>query len=95
MATINGAKALGQDSEIGTIEVGKKADLILIDIEKPHLYPHNDICALLAYSANGADVATTIIDGKVVMQDRLLVSMSEGEVLREAKRCSGRITGCF
>lgn len=92
MATINGARALGLDNEIGTIEVGKKADLILIDIEKPHLYPHNDLCALLAYSANGADVDTTIIDGEIVMQDRCLVSMDEREVLREAKRCVGKIT---
>lgn len=92
MATVNGAKALGLASEIGTIEVGKKADIILLDVEKPHLYPHNDICALLAYSANGADVETTIIDGKVVMQDRRLVSMDEREVLREAKRSSARIT---
>lgn len=93
MATINGASALGLDNEIGTIEVGKKADLVLIDVEKPHLYPHNDICALLAYSANGADVDTVIIDGKIVMQNRRLVTMDEKRVLREAKRCSSRITG--
>lgn len=92
MATINGARALGLTDEIGTIEVGKKADLILIDVEKPHLYPHNDLCALLAYSANGADVDTTIIDGKIVMQNRQLLTMDERLVLREAKRCSSRIT---
>lgn len=92
MATINGAKALGLADEIGSIEVGKKADLIMIDIEKPHLYPHNDICALLAYSANGADVDTTIINGKIVMQNRKLLTIDEKLVLREAKRCSGRIT---
>lgn len=92
MATINGAKVLGLDSEIGTVEVGKKADLILVDVEKPHLYPHNDICAVLAYSANGADVETTIIDGKVVMQNRRLLTINENEVLRQAKNCSARIT---
>lgn len=93
MATINGAKALGLADEIGTIEVDKKADLILVDIEKPHLYPHHDICALLAYSANGADVDTTIIDGELVMQNRHLLTIDEKLVLHEAKRCSGRITG--
>lgn len=93
MATINGARALGLADEIGTIEVGKKADLIFIDIEKPHLYPHNDIYALLAYAAIGADVDTVIIDGKIVMQDRQLLTMDEKWVLHEAKRCSRRITG--
>lgn len=92
MATINGARALGLANEIGTIEVGKKADLILIDVEKPHLYPHHDICALLAYSVNGADVDTTIIDGKIIMQDRCLLTMDEKLVLHAAKRCSSRIT---
>lgn len=91
MATINGARALGLANEIGTIEVGKKADLILVDIEKPHLYPHNNLCALLAYSANGADVDTTIIDGKIVMHNRRLLTIDEKLVLREAKKCSGRI----
>lgn len=93
MATINGARALGLADEIGTIEVGKKADLILIDVEKPHLYPHNDLCALLAYSVNGADVDTTIINGKIIMQNRQLLTNDEKLVLREAKRCSCRLTG--
>ena len=93
MATVEGAKALGLDREIGTIEVDKKADIILIDIEKPHLYPHNDICALLAYSANGADVDTTIVNGQVVMENRKLLNMNEREVLRKAHECASRITG--
>ncbi|HWP95319.1 MAG TPA: amidohydrolase [Syntrophomonadaceae bacterium] len=92
MATINGALALGVDNEIGTIEVGKKADLIFVDIEKPHLYPHHDICALLAYSANGGDVDTVMIDGKIVMQNCRLLTMDERLVLREAERCAARIT---
>ncbi len=91
MATIEGAKALGLEKEIGSIEVGKKADMIIIDIQKPHLYPHNDICALLAYSANGGDVDTTIINGTVVMEKRRLVSMNEDEVLNKAQECARRI----
>lgn len=94
MATINGAKALGLADEIGSIEVGKKADIILVDIEKPHLYPHNDLLALLAYSVNGADVDTSIIDGNIVMSNRKLMTIDEKLVLRESKRCSSRITGC-
>lgn len=76
---------------MGTIEVGKQADIIITDIVKPHLYPHNDICALLAYSANGADVDTTIINGQVVMENRKLININEREVLRMAQECANRI----
>ncbi len=93
MATIAGAKALGLEDQIGTIEPGKKADLILVDIEKPHLYPHNDLCALLAYSANGADVDTVIIDGKLIMHHRTLLTIDEKQVLQQARRCSKRLLG--
>ncbi|WP_328597341.1 amidohydrolase [Heliobacterium mobile] len=91
MATIEGAKALGLEQEVGTIEVGKRADLILVDVEKPHLYPRTDICALLAYSANGADVDTVIIHGQVVMEQRRLRCMDEKEVLRKAQRAACRV----
>lgn len=93
MATIEGAKALGLANEIGSLEVSKKADIILIDIEKPHLYPHNDICALLAYSVNGADVDTSIINGQVVMENRTLLSVNEREVMMKVRESARRITG--
>lgn len=93
MATIKGAKALGLDKEIGSIEVGKKADIIIIDTEKPHLYPQNDVCALLAYSANGADVETTIVNGQIVMENRKLLTMDEKEVMKRAQKSASRITG--
>ena len=93
MATIEGAKVLGLEQKIGTIEVGKKADLIIVDLEKPHLYPQHDICALLAYSANGADVDTTIINGKIVMENRKLSTINEREVLDKAQEIAHRITG--
>ncbi|WP_406242371.1 amidohydrolase [Tissierella carlieri] len=70
MATINGAKALNWDKEIGSIELGKKADLILIDIDKPHLYPHHNIISSLAYSVQASDVDTVIVDGKIIMENR-------------------------
>lgn len=92
MATVEGAKALGLANEIGTLEVGKKADIILVDVEKPHLYPHNDICALLAYSANGADVDTVIVNGTLVMVNRKLLLFDEQEVLRKAQLSARRIT---
>lgn len=92
MATIEGARALGLEKEIGTLEEGKKADIIIIDIQKPHLFPHNDVCALLAYSANGADVDTTIINGQIVMEQRALLSFDEKEVMKRARDSARRIT---
>lgn len=70
MATINGAKALQWDKEMGSIEVGKKADMILIDTDKPHLYPHHNIISSIAYSAQASDVDTVIVDGKIIMEKR-------------------------
>ncbi|RAL24099.1 amidohydrolase [Thermoflavimicrobium daqui] len=84
MATIEGAKLLHIDRYVGTLEVGKLADIILIDIMQPHLVPHNDIYALLAYSATGSDVHTSIIHGNIVMRDRKLQTVDEAFVLREA-----------
>lgn len=91
MATINGAKMMGLADEIGTVEVGKKADLILIDIKKPHLYPNNDIITNLVYSANGADVETVIIDGNVVMENRIMNGIDEQEIYREIDEIAQRL----
>ena len=91
MATIEGAKVLGLDDEIGTIEVGKKADMIFIKTDKLHLCPENDLCANLVYSANGADVDTVIIDGKIVMQNRKMKYTDEKEIMRNIKRIAKRL----
>ena len=91
MVTIEGAKVLGLEDEIGTIEVGKKADIILIDNNKTHLYPENDICANLVYSANGADVDTVIIDGKIVMKNRELIGIDETEVKTKVDKIVKRL----
>ena len=81
MATINGAKALGLEDSIGTIEVGKKADLIIINLQKSYLLPVHDIYSTIAYSVTGRDVETTIIDGKIIMKDRKILTIDEEEVL--------------
>lgn len=91
MATIESAKLLAIDHETGTLEVGKKADMILIDLHRPHLQPVHDIVALLAYSANGADVDTTIVNGKILMRDRQLLTLDEQEVIRQGNRRAKRI----
>jgi 5-methylthioadenosine/S-adenosylhomocysteine deaminase len=84
MATINGAKALGLEREIGSIEVGKKADLIIVDMQKPHIAPVYDPVASLVYCANGGDVDTTIIDGKIVMENRQIKTADEKDIIQKA-----------
>ncbi|NSW82490.1 MAG: amidohydrolase [Syntrophothermus sp.] len=91
MATVNGARVLGLDQEIGCIKPGMKADIILIDIDQPHFHPPHNLVAHLAYSAQASDVDTVIIDGKVVMQNRQLLTLNERTVLEEAGRVALRL----
>lgn len=68
MATINGAKALGMDKKIGSIEVGKKADLILIDMTSTITTPINNLISELVYNIKGSNVKMTMVDGKILME---------------------------
>lgn len=77
IATINGAKALGLEKEIGSIEVGKKADLAILDLNTPSLTPRNNLLAGLSYSANGSEVDTVIINGQITMEGRKILTMDE------------------
>jgi 5-methylthioadenosine/S-adenosylhomocysteine deaminase len=81
MATLGGARVLGMEKEIGSLEVGKKADVVILDLNKPHLQPVYNIVSHLVYSATGADVRDVIIDGKVIMENRKLLTLDEGEIL--------------
>src|SRR5882672_2547250 len=85
MATIEGARAVHLEKEIGSLEPGKKADLILIDLDKPNAVPIYDIYAALAYALKGSDVRTVIIGGKVVMRDCKLLTINEDQVLAKAR----------
>ncbi len=76
-ATINGAKALGLEKEIGSIEVGKKADLVLMNLDSPSLTPANNLIAALAYSANGSEVETVFVNGETVVENGHLTKLSE------------------
>lgn len=86
MATINGAKALDWNNEIGSIEIGKKADIILIDMNKPHLYPLHNIISLLAYSVQGSDVDTVIVDGKILMENREMKTVDVEKVMYNTEK---------
>lgn len=88
MATINGAKALMIDHLIGSIEIGKRGDLIIIDGKKPHLKPFNNPISHIVYSAMGSDVKHSIIDGKLIMFNRKILTFSEEEVLEKVDKAA-------
>lgn len=93
MATVEGARAIGR-TETGSIEVGKRADLITVDARQPHLAPLFDPEKALVYSARGADVRDALIDGRVVMRDRKVLTIDESALIAEAeevaRRCAAR-----
>ena len=90
MATINGARALGLENQIGSIEVGKKADLIVLNLRKPHLTPTFNPVSSIVYAAEGADVETVIIDGKIIMENRAVKTLDEERIIRVAvERATG------
>ncbi|MCJ7699955.1 MAG: amidohydrolase family protein [Anaerolineales bacterium] len=85
MATINGAKAYGLYENLGTLEPGKRADIVIIDFDKSHLTPCHDIYAHLVYSVNKADVDTVLIDGKIHLEDGELTTLDEASIKAEVR----------
>jgi 5-methylthioadenosine/S-adenosylhomocysteine deaminase len=85
MATADGAKSLGQETEIGSLEVGKKADIAVIRLDGLHASPNaTDVMSSIVYSAEASDVQTVVIDGQVVMNDRRLLTLDEQRVIEQA-----------
>jgi len=91
MATIDGARALHLEKEIGSLENGKKADLILISLDEPNAVPMYDVYAQLAYALKASDVETVIIGGRVVMRDRKLLTVNEQEAIAKAREYKKKI----
>jgi cytosine/adenosine deaminase-related metal-dependent hydrolase len=88
MATINGANAMGLADQVGSIEAGKRADFIVINMDAPHLTPAWDPVSTIAYAATGTDVDTVVIDGKIVMKHRQVKTLDEHAILEDVrKRC--------
>src|SRR6266849_3637502 len=85
MATIDGARALHMEKEIGSLEIGNKADLIVISLDEPNAVPMYDIYPQLAYALKGSDVETVVIGGRVVMRDRKLLTVNEQEAMAKAR----------
>ena len=93
LATIDGAGALGLDNEIGSLETGKQADIIIIDVNKPHLVPMYNPVSHIVYSARGSDVQDVIIAGKVIVRDQKLLSFDLEDVLERASLIGETIKG--
>ena len=91
MATIDGAKVLGFEKITGSLEVGKRADLIVIDTHKPHLVPMYSPYSHLVYTVSGNDVKHSIIDGNIVMEDRRLLTLDLEDIIVQAKEKSHRV----
>ena len=92
MATREGARTLGLEAEIGSIEPGKRADLILVDRDRPHLAPDPDPWSALVYSARGTDVRTVLVDGEVLVDDFALAREDAGEVAAAARTAATELT---
>ncbi|HEY9063207.1 MAG TPA: amidohydrolase [Pseudobacteroides sp.] len=91
MATSNGAEANGLNGITGAVKKGMKADLIIIDMNKPHLCPVNDPVSALVYSVQGSDVETTIINGRIVMENRVLSTIDEELVMGRVREIAKRV----
>jgi 5-methylthioadenosine/S-adenosylhomocysteine deaminase len=93
LLTSEGAQAIGWGDEIGTLEKGRAADLIAIDMHQPHLVPMYNPYSHLVYASRGSDVKHTVVNGKVLMEDRRLTTLDEEAILKEALQWGGKIAG--
>jgi len=91
-ATIGGAACLGIKKEIGSIEEGKKADIILLDLHKPHFTPHYNLVSHIVYAAHGSDVCTTIVNGKPLMLDHTFLTLDYEKTLETAEKYAKELT---
>ena len=83
--TVDGARALGLGDTVGSLEVGKRADLVLLDLDQPHLNPVHDVEALLVFAAGRGDVTDVWVDGRHVVSDRRSTQVDEAELLRQCR----------
>ena len=88
MATIGGARVLGQQGKIGSLEAGKLADIIIVSLARPRQQPVFDALSQIVYASRGDDVETTIVNGKILMRDRKLTTLDEASVLADARKAA-------
>jgi 5-methylthioadenosine/S-adenosylhomocysteine deaminase len=95
MATIDGARALGLEEEIGSIEKAKRADLLILNVNRLHLTPRPDVVSSLVYAAERSDIETVLINGRIVLQNRQLKTIDEEEVKAAAlEQFSNLLASC-
>jgi 5-methylthioadenosine/S-adenosylhomocysteine deaminase len=95
MATITGARALHLEHQIGSLEVGKKADLIVVETTAPHATPIYNVYSAIVYALKSSDVRTTIVAGKAVMEDRHMLTLDEPAILAKAAQYAVQIKASF
>jgi 5-methylthioadenosine/S-adenosylhomocysteine deaminase len=91
MATKNGARAIGRQKMLGSIEPGKKADMVVVELKRPSVNPISNPLSLLVYAASGEDVRDVMIDGKFVVRNKKVLTMDEEEVLKNANKHFNRL----
>jgi len=91
MATRDGARVLGMENITGALKEGMKADIIIIDLNKPHLTPLYNEYSHLVYAAGGSDVETVIINGRIVMEENRLLTINENEAMERVREIAERI----
>jgi 5-methylthioadenosine/S-adenosylhomocysteine deaminase len=92
MATLGGARALGMEDRIGSLEAGKRADVVVVDVRGPRMTPMYDAVSHLVYAAKGADVRHVVVEGRVVMRDRAVLTLDERAVVAQATALAARVT---
>jgi 5-methylthioadenosine/S-adenosylhomocysteine deaminase len=91
MATLGGARALGMEDRLGSLEVGKRADLVVVGLESARLHPLYDPVSHVVYAAKGADVRHVVVEGRTVMRDRKVLTLDEAAVLAEADKIRDKV----
>src|SRR5215471_5959531 len=92
MATIRGARALGMEKEIGSLEAGKRADMIMVRIDRPHAQPLYDAVSQMVYALKGSDVRDVMVNGKIVVRDSKILTLNEQQVLAKAAEYRAKIS---
>jgi 5-methylthioadenosine/S-adenosylhomocysteine deaminase len=95
MATRQAAQVLGLEDRLGSLEIGKRGDMLILDLDRPHTVPMYDVTSHLVYAAHASDVRTVIIDGCVVMRDRELLTLDEGEIFARAREMAREIVASW
>jgi 5-methylthioadenosine/S-adenosylhomocysteine deaminase len=91
MATQNGARSLNLGDQIGSLEVGKKSDIVLMNFDKPHLMPRHNVVSHLVYAAKASDVDTVIVDGRVLVRGGQCTQMDAAQICAEANERAARL----